>query len=79
MRTADFEYELPGELIAQEPLPERTASRMLVVLRADRRTGGPADRRASDRTASARRRTTIRQPANLPGDPREVGGGGLVD
>jgi S-adenosylmethionine:tRNA ribosyltransferase-isomerase len=79
MRTADFEYELPGELIAQEPLPERTASRMLVVLRADRRTGGPADRRASDRTASARRRSTFRQPAMLPGDARSVGGGVLVD
>ncbi len=29
MRTADFDYELPPELIAQHPLPERAASRLL--------------------------------------------------
>ncbi|MGA2384322.1 MAG: tRNA preQ1(34) S-adenosylmethionine ribosyltransferase-isomerase QueA [Gemmatimonadales bacterium] len=34
MRTADFDYELPKELIAQAPLPERDASRLLVVDRA---------------------------------------------
>ncbi len=28
---SDFDYELPDELIAQAPLPERSASRMLVV------------------------------------------------
>jgi S-adenosylmethionine:tRNA ribosyltransferase-isomerase len=33
---SDFDYELPEELIAQHPLPERDASRMLVVNRADR-------------------------------------------
>ncbi|MFC1453098.1 tRNA preQ1(34) S-adenosylmethionine ribosyltransferase-isomerase QueA [Verrucomicrobiota bacterium] len=33
MKTADFEYDLPPELIAQEPLPERSASRMLVLHR----------------------------------------------
>ncbi len=32
-RTADFEYDLPTELIAQEPLPERGGSRLLVVRR----------------------------------------------
>jgi len=31
---SDFDYELPEELIAQHPLPERDASRMLVVNRA---------------------------------------------
>lgn len=31
MRLSDFQYELPQELIAQRPLPEREASRMLVV------------------------------------------------
>jgi S-adenosylmethionine:tRNA ribosyltransferase-isomerase len=31
---SDFDYELPEELIAQNPLPERDASRMLVVNRA---------------------------------------------
>lgn len=34
MKTADFDYELPGELIAQQPLPDRAASRMMVVNRA---------------------------------------------
>ncbi len=31
MRLSDFDYELPEELIAQAPLPERTGSRLLVV------------------------------------------------
>ena len=31
MRITDFDYELPGELIAQTPLEERDASRMLVL------------------------------------------------
>ncbi len=31
MRRADFHYELPDELIAQQPLAERPASRLLVV------------------------------------------------
>lgn len=33
MRISDFDYELPHELIAQQPLPQRDASRMLVVNR----------------------------------------------
>lgn len=33
MQISDFDYELPEELIAQHPLPERDASRMLVVNR----------------------------------------------
>ena len=33
MRTLDFDYALPPELIAERPLPERTASRMMVVHR----------------------------------------------
>jgi S-adenosylmethionine:tRNA ribosyltransferase-isomerase len=33
---SDFDYELPEELIAQHPLPERDAARMLVVNRTDR-------------------------------------------
>jgi S-adenosylmethionine:tRNA ribosyltransferase-isomerase len=36
MRLSDFNFELPPELIAQEPLAERAASRLLVV----RRTAG---------------------------------------
>lgn len=35
MLISDFDYELPAELIAQEPLAERQASRMLVVDRRD--------------------------------------------
>lgn len=31
MRLSDFDYELPEDLIAQEPLADRSASRMLVV------------------------------------------------
>ena len=33
-RTSDFEYDLPAELIAQDPLPDRAASRLLVLERA---------------------------------------------
>ena len=32
-RTSDFEYQLPPDLIAQDPLPDRAASRLLVVRR----------------------------------------------
>lgn len=41
MRVSDFDYDLPEELIAQEPLPERDHSRLLVL---DRRTGAYWDR-----------------------------------
>lgn len=34
MKTSDFDYDLPPELIAQQPLPDRAASRMMVVERA---------------------------------------------
>src|SRR6202042_3682669 len=37
MELAEFDYALPAELIAQAPLPDRSASRMLVVDRARRR------------------------------------------
>lgn len=36
MRLSDFDYDLPLELIAQEPSPERTSSRLLVIDRASR-------------------------------------------
>jgi S-adenosylmethionine:tRNA ribosyltransferase-isomerase len=45
MDRAAFHYELPAELIAQAPLPERSASRLLVQ---DGRTGQVADRRFTD-------------------------------
>jgi len=41
MNLSDFDYRLPDELIAQAPLPDRAASRMLVVERA---TGRLEDR-----------------------------------
>jgi S-adenosylmethionine:tRNA ribosyltransferase-isomerase len=34
VKTADFDYDLPAELIAQQPLEDRAASRMMVVDRA---------------------------------------------
>ena len=45
MRRSDFRYELPPELIAQEPLPQRSASRLLVL---DGRDGTIDDRRFAD-------------------------------
>ena len=42
MRRADFHYELPENLIAQQPLAERSASRLLTL---DGATGAMADRR----------------------------------
>ncbi|HUF35744.1 MAG TPA: tRNA preQ1(34) S-adenosylmethionine ribosyltransferase-isomerase QueA [Gemmatimonadales bacterium] len=76
LRTADFEYPLPPGLIAQEPLPDRTASRLLMVMRADRRISG-----AADPTERRERRSSgmFRRPAMLPGDQRAVGGAVLVD
>lgn len=35
MKVSDFKFDLPEELIAQAPLPERSASRLLVMNRAD--------------------------------------------
>ena len=45
LRVADFDYELPPELIAQEPLAERDASRLLVV---ERSTGSIQHRQFRD-------------------------------
>ncbi|MCI8613754.1 tRNA preQ1(34) S-adenosylmethionine ribosyltransferase-isomerase QueA [Parablautia intestinalis] len=36
MKTSDFYFDLPGELIAQDPLEERTSSRLLIL---DKKTG----------------------------------------
>ncbi len=45
MKTSDFYYKLPSEFIAQQPLPERTQSRMMVV---SRETGSVEHRRVFD-------------------------------
>jgi S-adenosylmethionine:tRNA ribosyltransferase-isomerase len=45
MKLADFDYELPESLIAQEPLDERCASRLLCL---DGATGHLADRKFSE-------------------------------
>ncbi len=45
MKTRDFYYDLPPELIAQTPLPQRDASRLLVM---DRATGKVAHRHFYD-------------------------------
>jgi S-adenosylmethionine:tRNA ribosyltransferase-isomerase len=45
LRTSDFAYELPPARIAQEPLPDRAASRLLVL---DRASGAIQHRRFGD-------------------------------
>ena len=45
MRRADFHYDLPDQLIAQQPLAERSASRLLTL---DGATGACADRQIRD-------------------------------
>lgn len=45
MKLSDFSYELPEELIAQTPLQQRDASRLLVL---DRKTGAYSDGRFGD-------------------------------
>jgi S-adenosylmethionine:tRNA ribosyltransferase-isomerase len=80
LRTADFDYDLPPELVAQEPLADRAASRMLVVLRGERRDTRVSDRRATPRPSSARRVSgTFLRPDLLPGEQRAVQGSVLVD
>ena len=45
MKTSDFYYDLPEELIAQDPLEDRTASKLLVL---DRQTGAAEHKIFSD-------------------------------
>ncbi len=45
MKTSDFDFELPQELIAQTPLENRSGSRLLVV---DRKTGTYSDHHFSE-------------------------------
>lgn len=45
MKTADFDYDLPKELIAQDPLADRSSSRLMVL---DRKSGAVSHRHFSD-------------------------------
>jgi S-adenosylmethionine:tRNA ribosyltransferase-isomerase len=45
LRTEDFDYELPSELIAQAPLPRRSDARLLVL---ERRSGAVSHHRVAD-------------------------------
>ena len=45
MKTSEFYYDLPEELIAQTPLKERTSSRLLVL---DKKTGNIEHRHFKD-------------------------------
>jgi S-adenosylmethionine:tRNA ribosyltransferase-isomerase len=47
-RTSDFDYHLPPELIAQEPLPDRSGSRLLIVARTPASAGPLVDAQFSD-------------------------------
>lgn len=48
MKTSDFDYQLPNNLIALKPLPVRSASRLLCM---DRKTGDIAHKQFQDLTA----------------------------
>lgn len=81
MKTSDFDYELPEELIAQEPAAVRDACRMLVM---DRKTGALEDRVFRDIVEYLRpgdllvaNETRVR-PARLLGNKRGTGGAAEV-
>jgi S-adenosylmethionine:tRNA ribosyltransferase-isomerase len=80
MRTCDYDYALPPERIAQQPLPERDASRMMVIRRAQRRWEHRTFRDLSallhDGDLLVLNDTRV-QPARLFG--RRVDTGGTVD
>jgi S-adenosylmethionine:tRNA ribosyltransferase-isomerase len=80
-RTADFDYDLPPELIAQEPLPERASSRLLLVIRADRRIPGRPERRSLQRADGVpqRRSSGAFHQHTVDGDKRAMAGSVLVD
>ena len=65
MKTSDFYYDLPQELIAQDPLEDRSGSRLLVL---DRETGKREHRIFRDRpwndleTFHRRRGRNLRDP-----------------
>ena len=62
LKKSDFHYELPPELIAQEPLAERSASRLLVVPPRRRAVCGSASTRSSGFAARGRSAGVQRHP-----------------
>ena len=77
MKTSDFDFELPQELIAQTPLKNRSSSRLLVV---DRKTGTYSDHHFDEVTDFLRpddiivRNNTRVIPARLFGEKKETNG-----
>ena len=91
MRTSDFDYALPEELIAQEPIEPRDAARLLVVQRGDggsntapswtcpsSRAGRPADREPLARAARARTRHAARRRTRRSAAAAPTGRGTLA-
>ena len=68
-RTSDFEYDLPPGLIAQEPLPERSASRLLVVRRRDGGTAGRRDRSGSGSPQVGPESAALEPPSRRAAEP----------
>lgn len=81
MKTSDFDYDLPEELIAQAPAPVRDECRLLVM---DRRTGALEDRIFRDVLDYLRpgdvlvANETRVMPARLLGAKKETGGAAEV-
>ena len=81
MLTSDFDYDLPPELIAQEPAPDRDGCRLLVM---DRETGALEDRVFRDIVEYLRpgdllvANETRVMPARLVGKKRGTGGAAEV-
>lgn len=77
MHISDFDYDLPDDLIAQQPLAERDASRMLVL---DRRTGTWSDSGFHEFPKHLRENDVVVVnnsrviPARLSGHRHETGG-----
>ncbi|MDP2933849.1 MAG: S-adenosylmethionine:tRNA ribosyltransferase-isomerase, partial [bacterium] len=77
MQTKDFDYHLPAELIAQEPAPERSQARLMLVRRA---TGEIGHYRAADLPALLQKgdlmvlNDTRVIPARLFGRKQKTGG-----
>lgn len=77
MKTSDFFYDLPGELIAQDPLTDRSSSRLMVL---DKESGKTEHKIFSDIVDYLKpgdclvRNNTKVIPARLFGNREEIGG-----